>query len=1073
MGFRRVFFLLFAASGCLAQTAGYSLPEVYSSSGELRSGTLPLPKIAGGENYSLLFSLDPALLAPASRVTVAVVDGDRVLLSKTLHAGDADLYGFFRPVRVPELRIAAEGVVHGQFQLQINRKAANGGPNHTWEEAAQFTLGELVTASGDDAEYVPLPGTPKKDLVENLNGEHWYRFRFNEPRPKLVFFQLELMDRDGLPADIDVFRLVQGKIQEFHDSRDPVTLPHEVQALPGNKFTTRVFQDPGSYYVRVRAAHPEYKLRTRVYELPPYDDPTVAVRTAVDYIIAAGDSWFANTPRRGGTYDRIHPVHQETSLCVGCHPSHYSQRAQLYSIANGYPLVQRAQLQFLQERFANNPRPFYGFEDHGAVWSRVISAPGMVLSRMSVLKGLYEQYVTGIAQPAWHQGVAEYLKLYYAGRTKLPPDETNGNTPLVSAHQVAWYSWKVTHDPRLPEMIAQGEVKNMIDLCYQTLALAEIDKTKYAVQLKANVDRILSLQRESGQWAMPFDPKQPEVEFQTGHALWALAAAGLKADHPQVRKAVAYLLQRQQPWGGWFDPLQSYENFKTPFRETQFAVLALSTLYPGPGHKKGWDAPAPQSLPANPAFLVPALDAVWERPSPDVLRVIEDITGSNEVLVRQAAVEALGRLALPETVPLLAQRLGDASKLVQRAAAWSLRQVYAAHPETNDAELLAAMSSRDARTRWGATRVFAHHFAALAPRKDLIAQLAKLAADPVLAVRMQAIQGLWQSWFWNADPAVRGQIEDTLLAALAQPQHEWIESNLHAAIYNLADENIRYLYNNWVALLGRQEDRDRAIQGRLSVEAQLAGKFARVLAQGPDAQKKRLLAALDEFPLRRGDVYDLTGTVPDAPLVYNRIGNDIEQIEFFGSSAALVAKALMPLLDSADAEMRDLARRAALTVREVSYAAIERAAGGRSETVQELARKIDADSPETAKAFHAPPPRASRTQAAAPAPVPASQPLDKAFFEANIQPILTRKGADGYACVNCHETHTIFNATWDTVRNVIDRRDPENSLLLRKPTSSSEAEGVVNAGVTAHGGGQRWSKDSPEYETILKWIRGR
>src|ERR1044072_1946382 len=103
MGFRRVFFLLFPASGCLAQTAGYSRPEVYSSSGELRSGTLPLPKIAGGENYSLLFSLDPALLAPASRVTVAVVDGDRVLLSKTLHAGDADLYGFFRPVRVPEL----------------------------------------------------------------------------------------------------------------------------------------------------------------------------------------------------------------------------------------------------------------------------------------------------------------------------------------------------------------------------------------------------------------------------------------------------------------------------------------------------------------------------------------------------------------------------------------------------------------------------------------------------------------------------------------------------------------------------------------------------------------------------------------------------------------------------------------------------------------------------------------------------------------------------------------------------------------------------------------------------------
>ena len=34
---------------------------------------------------------------------------------------------------------------------------------------------------------------------------------------------------------------------------------------------------------------------------------TPAVRTAVDYIIAAGDSWFANTPRRGGV---LRPRHE-------------------------------------------------------------------------------------------------------------------------------------------------------------------------------------------------------------------------------------------------------------------------------------------------------------------------------------------------------------------------------------------------------------------------------------------------------------------------------------------------------------------------------------------------------------------------------------------------------------------------------------------------------------------------------------------------------------------------------------------------------------------------------------------
>jgi len=338
-------------------------------------------------------------------------------------------------------------------------------------------------------------------------------------------------------------------------------------------------------------------------------------------------------------------------------------------------------------------------------------------------------------------------------------------------------------------------------------------------------------------------------------------------------------------------------------------------------------------------------------------------------------------------------------------------------------------------------------------------------------VRMQAVQGLWQAWFWNAEPAVRGGIEDTVLSALAEPQHEWVESNLHAALYNLADENIRYLYNNWVALLGRPEDRTRAIQGRLGVEAQLAGKLAKVLAQGPEAQKKRVLEALVEFPLRRGDVYDLAGTVRNMPLIYNRIGNDTEQVEFFGASAALVAKALLPLVESSDAELRDLAKRASLMMREVPFEEVEKAAGGRSETVLELARKLDANAPEVAKAFHAPPPR---TKSGVPAPpVPPSQPLNQAVFESKIEPILTKKGSDGYACVNCHQTHTLFNATWDTVRNVVDRRDPENSLLLRKPTSTAESEGVVGARALSHGGGQRWPKDSPEYETILKWIEGK
>ena len=34
------------------------------------------------------------------------------------------------------------------------------------------------------------------------------------------------------------------------------------------------------------------------------------------------------------------------------------------------------------------------------------------------------------------------------------------------------------------------------------------------------------------------------------------------------------------------------------------------------------------------------------------------------------------------------------------------------------------------------------------------------------------------------------------------------------------------------------------------------------------------------------------------------------------------------------------------------------------------------------------------------------------------------------------------------------------------------AAATLLAATTAHGGGQRWTKDSAEYQTILKWIEG-
>ncbi len=1045
------------------------LSTLLKKDGAVRTETVFLADLSAQNQYSLLYSIGTLRqLTPESRVQVEVRQDGALLASKTLHLGDPDYYTQFR-VKHPgtaTVQITASYAT-GDYSLVVNRwplsPQVKSEPDHRWQDAMTIPLGKTIFAYGDDEEYIPLPGTPRKETTELAD---WYQFEFSSDKPKLVFFQVDLMERDQIPVDVRVYRKVNGKIEEYYEGEDPVTLPHEVQALQGNKFTPRILKDKGTYYISVHASHPEYKLRTRVYNAPPYSDPHEAVRTAVDYIMAAGDSWHANTPRRGGILDRVSSVHQETSLCVGCHTTHFPLRAQMYATRNGYPVVMRQQVQFLTERFYNNPRPFYGFEEQGAVWARMISAPANVLGRMSHLTDLFEQQISGERREGYHEAIAKYLDLYYAGRDKLPGDETNGNTPLVSAHEVAWYAWTDTKDPRLPDWIANGEVKNMIDLCYQTLALADIDREKYRDRIAKNAARILSLQRPDGQWSMKFEANQPEVEFETGHALWALNAAQIPVTNPQVKKAIDYLMRRQQDFGGWMDPLQSFENFRTPFRETQMAVVALSSYFPLEGREKGWNSPRITKLSSDPVDLLEQLDDIWDAPSAAVRDQIRAATHSPDALIRQAAVEALGRLGEPSAA------LGDSCKLAQRTAAWAMRQQDSRHPYASPAALIAALKSQDDRTRWGATRVFAQHFSELAKQPEYAVALAKLADDPVVTVRMNAIKGLWQFWFWTPDLATKNFIEDTLLKAIGKPQPEWITENLRHAIYNLADENIRYLYNNWVPLMGRAEDRETAIHGRLAVESRLAIKFANVLETGSDLQKKELLRSLTELPLRRGDIYDLEADLgKKAPPVYNRIGNDIEQIAFFGASADKMAHALLSLVDSKDPEMRQLAEEASILVRDVKFADVNRVAGPSGEPTKNLLVKVEAmpEATEVAHVLKPPPPVVSKSTSNGSG---VQVKLDEAFFRGYVEPILQKRGKDGYACVHCHASHTLFNATWSTVMNVVDTSDPENSLILRKPTSTAESEGVVGSTTLAHGGGVRFAKDSPEYITILQWIKG-
>jgi len=51
--------------------------------------------------------------------------------------------------------------------------------------------------------------------------------------------------------------------------------------------------------------------------------------------------------------------------------------------------------------------------------------------------------------------------------------------------------------------------------------------------------------------------------------------------------------------------------------------------------------------------------------------------------------------------------------------------------------------------------------------------------------------------------------------------------------------------------------------------------------------------------------------------------------------------------------------------------------------------------------------------------------------------------------------------------------NPENSLIIRKPTGDASQEGLVGSKKTPHGGGMRWNGLSdPATQTVLEWING-
>ncbi|MGH9396064.1 MAG: HEAT repeat domain-containing protein, partial [Terriglobia bacterium] len=629
--------------------------------------------------------------------------------------------------------------------------------------------------------------------------------------------------------------------------------------------------------------------------------------------------------------------------------------------------TQRTALEFITDRLYNNARPLYG--EPGTNWVRVIYSARTVSSRLPLLTHWFETEVTHDGPRAsFAIPYANYLKIHYKDRTVMPGNEVDGCEPDISPFEIADQSWQTfnflyqhTHDPQWlteRDMVVRLAVpyvpKNMIDLNWKIQFLATIGREKYSAQLDALIKQLYRYQESDGMWPYPFDKTRKTADFISYHSIYALALAGHRPEtDPNMARAVTACLRAQRTEGDWEgDPV--YQGFNTPFRATEFAVMALSQLYPGPDKRplsaKGWD----DAFPAAPTHLatddlprlLAQLDQFWDLAPPSVLEQIRQVlAASPQPLAREAAARALGHMADSGAVPVLTHALGDQSKIVQTTAAWALRKILTRRPAVaaqGSSMLATALRSPDARVRWGATRLFNQHFRSLTVHPALLAALTADLNDPVPYIRFQAAGGLWRWYYWQVDhPAVRNGIVEALATRLGTERDPMVRRGLMESVYDDLDENTGYMAA-WIKTAATKEDQERIEKGYEEVVRGQAEALARAIRKSPPAGRMAILNAMWDFHIRHyalpalkpGQVaiglpkvltqyvegvpnLDQPGYVyppyqetanfkydPHNSFYQTRVGNDSDLIHFFRSSGPELEAALIDCLNGASSDMK-------------------------------------------------------------------------------------------------------------------------------------------------------------------------
>jgi HEAT repeat protein len=820
---------------------GHSAPAEVASVAPNRPYDRYVGELKAGATYRLLVSLRSGTLGPRDRFEVVLEGpgGDR--LGKSLHAGDPDLALCYRPSRdgPATLRVAAQEGAEGipvlveWAELPLSAEdvpAIEAEPNDDWRRANPLRLGRDVYGSADDVDYL-------ENLDEGRAGLDWFRLDYEGDGPRLVYFQLDLVDRD-VSANLRLYTIDdEGRPVPYVEGKDPNEVVHDRERERYSKHISRVLRK-GTYYLEVNANHPSYVLRTRALPVPPYDAPGQAVEAGAHYLMNVGDAWFAQVPREGNIHLRTGNLHETATRCTACHAAIFPTEATLAAHRAGYPIRSKDDFQYVIDRLYNSITPLYGTEDLG--WQRYIAIPLQSQGKGGGVLLEFEREVSGIESPTFRR-FAPFLREAWRGRAEMPADEVNGVVPLDSKFGLAWRDWRVLResfrrasDPRdleaadaierlVSDPASSAKVETLQDRIHRLYARHVMGSDSEPSALRRDAEALLALQNEDGGWHEVDSSKGPSAVYTTGQLVWTLLEVGYTKDDPRIERALRYLLAQQQPFGGWFQTT-THENFRTPMRETRYAVMALARAYPKGEPLASWGNrdEGPARVPRLLGSLVPTLDdleSLWDAPEGERLGLVRAITpllDHREPLIRAHAASALGRLGREEAVGPLVATLDDPSKVVWRAAAASLRRLGNAGIGVD--AIAEALQARDPLIRRGAARVFAYQFYGMDERTDLALRLLQRMDDPDLWTRLQALRSLRQWFYRTRDASLQRRIVYAYLGRMAEEEVPSIRKGLIENMYIMLDENLG---------------------GGVSIQKNLR--------QLPDATAARVLAARREF----------------------------------------------------------------------------------------------------------------------------------------------------------------------------------------------------------------------------------